>query len=826
MYAHYLTLTLRNLRKTPITALVNVLTLAVGLTCFATAYAVSWHWMKYDDHYAGSGRVYAITASLEFNDGEIRTGEWPFTNEFFAPYIETEFPELEAVVRAYKFSDVSVSTDDRGARLTRLITDADFFEVFEMPFATGDADALRQPRSVVLTRETATRLFGDADPIGQTVILANQIDTTVTGVVAEIPEPSHFSDVDIFTSWDIRRALQLARNQDMPEPQEIWFGSYILTTFVVLPRDGSLTEEAFLSRLAGFAERRLSPEELQSSRLEVSAVPLSRLAVTTIDTTLFGSASAYLSTPVLLLGLGGLVLLIACINYSSLATARALRHARDAGLRKVVGATRGQIARQHLFQSGLLVGAAIVLAAFIMTALAPVLEVIAEIDLSRTVLGSTEFYAFLAALFVVVTVLAGAYPALILSGIRPMVALRLGQLRAGPNSLTRWLVGAQFFTASFLLIAIIVMQAQTNELRRSGLGISSDPLLVIDNASALSGVANETLRQELLSLPQITAVTESGMVPWGSGVSVWTLSRSPEPGGQSRTAFPNAVGYDFFSIFDMPTRAGRVFDRDYADMSPMWQERDPDRPFHIVVDDILATELGFATAESAVDQTVYLPRDPGLGMDRYQSLRIIGVVKSRPLHLQGAGATSNVFILGQGLESVIARVSASDVSGALAAIDTMWERISPTMPRSRQFLDEIFDENYRAYMRVSQAFAALALVALAIAVVGLLGMAVQVANRRLHEIGVRKTMGATTREIVRLLLVDFGKPVLIANLAAWPLGYLAAEAYLSTFMHRIDLTPAPFVLSLALTLLVGGFAVANQAFRAASVRPAMVLSCE
>ena len=353
MLLHYFTVTLRNIRRTPVSALVNVLTLAVGLASFIVAYSIAQHWTKVDGHYEKSNRIYAITADLEFNDGEIRTGVFPVTNQFFAPHIESDFPELEAVVRAYQFPDVSVSTTDRGARLTRLIADEDFFDLFAMPFVDGDArTALRQPRSVVLTQETAARLFGDEDAMGKTVILANQIETTVTGVVSEIPLPSHFSDVDIITSWDIRRAIQLVRNPEAPEPVETWFGNYNLMTFVVLPSDGSLTEGELRNRLEGFAERRLSPEQLRSSRLEIGAVPLSRLSVTALDNELFGSAAAYLSVPVVLVGLGGLVLLVACINYASLATARALGRARDAGLRRVVGATRRQIAAQYLLESG------------------------------------------------------------------------------------------------------------------------------------------------------------------------------------------------------------------------------------------------------------------------------------------------------------------------------------------------------------------------------------------------------------------------------------------------------------------------------------------
>lgn len=827
MLSHYATVSARNLRKTPVSALVNVLTLSLGLVCFISTYAVVRHWTKVDAQFAKADRTYVITSSLEFNDGEIRSGVFARTTEYHAKYLETDFPALETVVRAYGFPDVSASTGERGLRLYRMIVDADFFDIFDLPFVAGDPhEAVRQPRSVVLTQETATRLFGDEDPMGKTVTLANHIDTTVTGIVETIPESSHLSQVDFFTSWDIRRALQLARNPNAPEPRENWFGGYICTTYAVLPADGSLSESEFLRGLEGFTARRVSPEELGSSNFEVSAIPLSQITVTSLNNSLFGGASGYLSVTTLLLGLGGLILVIACVNYANLATARAIARAKDAGLRKVVGATRGQIAGQYLFESGLLVTAAGVVAALLMGLVAPALKAMAEIDIVPTVLSSVEFYLFLVLMLGVVTLVAGAYPALVLSGARPLDALRLGGLRSGPKRLSRVLVGVQFSAASFLLMAVIVMYSQNIDLRKTGLGLTSDPLLVIDNASALTGVESETLRNELSNIPQISGVTEAGSVPWMSGIAVQTIARSPEVSAAGRSVFPNWVGYDFFSVFGMQTLAGRVFDRDHADLPPEWSKRDPDSPFHIVADSGVIEELGFESPEAAVDQIVYYPANPGGGIDVAQPLQIIGVVESQPMHLQGAGSSSNFFFLGQNFENQIARLSAADVPGALAAIDAMWQRISPLMPRSRRFMDDIFNESYATFGKINQSFATLALMALFISMVGLLGMAIQVANRRVHEIGVRKTLGATNGQVVRMLLTDFGKPVIIANVIAWPLAYLAAQAYLNLFMHRIPLTPTPFVVSLILTLLIAGLAVAGQALRAARVRPAEVLSCE
>jgi putative ABC transport system permease protein len=570
----------------------------------------------------------------------------------------------------------------------------------------------------------------------------------------------------------------------------------------------------------------VSAEQLGNSRFEVSAVPLSGLAAANLDSALFGSASGSVSVTTLLLALGVLVLAVACINYANLATARAVGRARDVGLRKVVGASRSQLATQYLIESGASVVVALGLAIVLLSLVAPVLDTFADIDITQTVLPSAEFVIFLGILPIAVTLIAGIYPAVVLSGVRPLDALRLGRLRSGPRRLSRVLVGIQFLVAGFLLISVIVMYSQNFELRRSGLGLAEDPLLVIDNASALSGVSNETFREELLQLPQITAVTEMATVPWGPGLSLLTVARSPGADAAGRSVFSNFVGYDFFSMFGIETLAGRVFDREHDDVMPEREDRSADRPFHVVIDLTLVEQLGFETPSAAVDQIIYFPVNPSFGVDTAQPLRIIGVVEDRPMHLRGAGATSNFFLLGQDLEQQVARVSSADVSGALAAIDALWARISPSTSRSYRFLDEIFDESYQTFSRVNQAFATLAFVALFISMIGLLGMAVQITNRRVHEIGVRKTLGASTGQVVRMLLLDIGKPVLIANVIAWPLGYVAAQAYLSIFMHRIIVTPAPFLLTLLFTVLIAVLAVGGQALRAARVRPAEVLNSE
>ena len=327
--------------------------------------------------------------------------------------------------------------------------------------------------------------------------------------------------------------------------------------------------------------------------------------------------------------------------------------------------------------------------------------------------------------------------------------------------------------------------------------------------------------EELLRLPQVTAVTGVAQRPWNRFVNLSVLSLSPEEGAPDWTVFSNTVDEDFFSTLEIDTLAGRVFDPARSDDIAPVAGSESTRPYNIVVDAALVNELGFGSPEEAVGRLVYSAFDE---MD--YPLTIVGVVESKPLHFIGFGATSSYYRFGVDLENQIARISADDVSGAIEAIDSLWRRLAPNMPLGRYFLDDLFNETYATFGRMNQIFASLALFAFFISTVGLFGMAVQVASRRRREIGVRKTMGATTRQIVMMLLWDFSKPVVIANLIAWPLAFFAARAYLNVFVNRIPLTPVPFILSLILVLCVAWAAVGSQAYRAARVQPAEVLRYE
>jgi putative ABC transport system permease protein len=884
MLGHYVAIALRNLRRAPFTAAINVATLSLGLIAFVAAYAVVAFWSHSDRHFANVARTYVVTASLALRDGSISTGNMPQTNDLYQRYLRLEFPEFEAIARANPWSKMSsVTADGRRARVVAVAVDPEFLDIFDLPFVAGDPHtALATPDGVLLSEAAAMRLYGTRDVLGKTITLGgNRFDATVKGVIGTIPEPSHIGasrsaslNFDMIVPYDLYERLRQSFNQPAAPPptakpadasaaaaattgadsaaaekggaagaaapdaappetppqqqNENWLGGYCCTTYAMLRRDSHVTGASLAARMHDFATHHMTPEQLKLASVEAGVVPLSGMMVTQLDAQLLGGSRGVVSITTLLLGLGSLVLLVACVNYANLATARATRRAREIGLRKVIGARRTQLVAQYLLEAGVLTTAALALAVGVVAVLArPVYDAIG-IDMRTGTFGDAGFWLFIAALLVVVTLLGGAYPAFVLSRARPIEALRIGRVRLGPRFASTLLVGAQFTAASFLLIAVIVMYLQNAALARTGLGTTHDQQLVIDNFSPVTGVDGELLRSELERVPQVKSVTAMTSTPWADNVNLNLLARSPEETATPVTAFQNNVGYDFFATFDIPVVAGRVFDRAHSDLPPQNRNRNapgPAQPINVVIDRVLARQLGFHSPSEAVDQTVYFP---GVLGQRAQPYQIVGVVENHALYLRGLGATSNIYELAQGagLTSVVVRLSADDISGGVAAVEAVWRKISPQAPIQRRFLDDLFNENFEKFARLSEVFVGLTAFAFFISIIGLFGMAVQVAGRRIHEIGVRKSVGARKWQIVLMLLRDFSKPVLIANLIAWPLGYLAAATYLRVFIQRIPITLLPFVASLALVLVIAWVAVGSQALRAARANPATVLRFE
>jgi putative ABC transport system permease protein len=832
MIGHYLTVAFRNFRRAPVATGINVLALALGLTCFVIAYAVVEYWNHAESHFAKADRTYAITRTLKLRNDSLNTGWEAITAEFYADYLKLDFPEFETIMRVRQIGEVQVEAGEQKMRLYSAFADPNFFDVFDLPFVAGDPKhAFTQPNSVILSDVAAMRLFGTTDAVGRTIHLGKS-DFPVTGVLAPFPTPSHIGRTDsagvrfdVLISGHVLEAGKKASDSVERKEVENWL-DFNTQTYVVLPKGSKITPDSLKPAVAAFVKRREPKVEQNIVDLTIGMIPIRDVMAARLNTILFAGTGIGLSVTTLLTLFGGLVLLVACLNYANLATAQAMRRAKEVGLRKTIGASRAQIMAQYGIEAALLTIAALGIALVVAEVLAPLVTNATEIDLNLALFSGLGFWSFVAAVIAGVTLLAGAYPALYLSKIRPIQAIRSIGARSSGRVMPTILVGAQFTAASFLLIAVIVMTLQADDLRRTGLGANTDPIIVIPNDRSKTKIDPETFRTHLLALPEVKSVSSTNKAPWAAGADLMVMQRTPGDGRIQHTATQSMVDYDFFKTMDVPIVAGRAFDRARGeDKAPLYEDHfDPKTPVNVVIDRAFSDQLGFASPAAAVDQIVYM------GLSQHglpdQAMRIIGVVANKPLHFAGLGASASAFRLGSGMPQVVVRISGKDIPGALEAIKGVWAELAPGQVFHYSFEDQLFAQGYELYGRVAQAFTALALFAFAISTIGLVGMGSHVAIRRRHEIGVRKTLGASTRQVLVMLLKDFSKPVLVANVIAWPLAYLAVQAYLGVFIHRIAVTPVPFALSLGTTILIAWVAVGGQAVRAARVRPASVLRYE
>jgi putative ABC transport system permease protein len=814
--------------RAPFTTLAKVATLAGGLACFVTVFGLAAFWTDADRHFSNAERI-LVVSSTRVNDtlGSLRS---PATSRHVAEYLRTDFARLEAVARLTPLSErglrMPVALGDRSARLFVVAADPEFLHIFDLPFLGGDSNALRRPRSAIVTKETAERLLGRVDAVGASLLVANGVEVTITGVVDRIPEPSHLGRFgaavafDVIVSGDVYDEVRGAAD---PAPEEWLLADAV--TYVLLPADGSFTATELAAQLDAFVARHVPAQQLATTRLTLEVVPLSRALSLFVNN---GALSRVGLTPgALLLAIGALVLLVACLNFANLATADALSRAREVGLRKALGASRFQLLRQHLLETGLLVSAALVAALSFVALLAPAVERAVGIDLRDTLFARPATWPVVAVVLVITTLVAGVYPSTVLARTLPSAVLPGATPRVRPRRLSSLLTGAQFAAATFLVIAAIVIYDQNEYLERRPHGTDAGHLLVIENVPAETRLEQSALQAELGALPQVGAVTAMSPRPWAGNAGVLRISRTPDAASAATTSLFFAVADQFFATFDMPLIVGRALD-DRRDGGP-GDRPDEFVPRSMVIDRSLSKALGFATPNEAVGATVYVHSQNFSAADAPTPRAVVGVVEDKPLtvfSVIGRRPIAYQYYPSRMLTTNVVRIAGGDVPGALERIDALWRNRVPGVPIDRRFADDDFELSLGFFTSVSRVFVALAGAALAIAIVGLFAMASVAMSRRIGEVGIRKVLGAETNQIALMLLASSVRPVIVAGLVAWPLAYLIARLYLSAFMEPITLTPVPFLLGLACTASVAGAVVFSRTLRAARTNPAVVLRHE
>ena len=824
MLEHYIIQALRSFWRFRFTAGVNLLGLVLAVVCFIATYLYIDSLVRGDSQFPKAARTYMITQEIRKNGAKLIPA-FPSAGPPTAKYLRADFPGLETVARAYRLGRQSAATSDRKAEVSTAAIDPEFLEIFDFQFKAGEpTGALAAVHSALITERTAQRLFGTAQAVGQRILLQNRDEVTVTGVIADVTQPSHMAAGDgSLLTFDVLVPMQLLREivakagisgpvgPDDPD----WSVSYFLT-YVLFPADESFTPQEFIEQLPAFAERRANNTPASPFQSIFGAVPVSRV-VLALDDALYGGNAVSITTMIFVLD--ALLLAIACINYANLAVAIATTRAKELGVRKVLGATRLHLMRQCLIEAGLL--------GFTAVALVVVLTVLVIEPVNRN-LGTNFTFASLlrpqlwllvVGLIAAISCMGGAYPAIALASVRPVDALRVGSVQAGPSFVPTILVGVQFAAASFLLVVALLMAHQNALLLERGLQGGRDPVVVIQNNLNDVGVSLDTLREELLRSPNIKAVASVVQSPWADGGTHVRLTRSSAAAAAGEETLLNAIGYGFFDVIDVKLLAGRLLDRQHRDDFAPLTEVQPNQPQPVVIDRALAAALGWRDPNEAIDQITYFKLGP------YQvPAHIVGVVENGYPRLVGPNTASNIYGVSTSLSGVpLIRISREHIAETVKYIDSTWDRLAPKVQIQREFMDALFNSAYRNYSRIHSTLNGLSVFAFLIAVMGLCGLAIHVTTRRQREIGIRKTLGASVRGVVTMLLFDFAKPVLVANLIAWPFAWFVGHQYLDKFTLRSEITLWPFVLSLIITVGVAWASVAFQAMRAATVKPAKVL---
>ena len=817
MFQHYITNALRSFWRFRVTALVNLAGLTLALVCFIATYLFLDTLLRNGDmEFANADRTYALTEELWTTPTDRMIAAFPAASPGVARYLRADLPGLEAVARLIPLGPGGIASSDRSADAAVAAADPDFLKIFNLRVVDGDLQgALNANNNVIITEAVAQRLYGTSHAAGRTLTYQNLTDLTVAAVIGSLPTGSHLGDDETSTvRFDMLIPMLAFQTRANIDPDNTQWGDDSYYTYVLLPKDGSVTLGTLRETLRTFGSRHIEPGRIM---LVHDVVPLTHVRLALLDAfagsrTLPLTASAFL--------LDALILAIACLNYANLSVAIATTRAREIGMRKVLGATQPHLIRQYLVEAGL-IGAASLVVVLIGTVLVmPAITRSFGLEFSFSSLLRPGLWGLVVLLLAAISLVGGAYPALVLSRVRPVDSLRAGSVSAGPRFVPTVLVGLQFAAASFLLVVALLMATQNRQMQRNALRPDRDPVVTIDNNFVQLGVPFDTLRSELLRDPRIKSVSSASQRPWNSGGPHQNFRRIPDATAPTPLTMVNQVSYDFFDTVGIRIVAGREFDRERND-APFFP-RTGATP-SAIIDLSLLHQLGWERPEQAVDQIIYrvTPADPAA---RGEPIHVIGVAENGYPRLVGPNADSNMYVRSAfSINVPLVRVSRTDVPGALAYIDSVWKQLVPKVPLRRQFLDDLFNAAYQTYSTVGRVLTGLAAFAFLIAVMGLVGMAIHVTGRRRREIGIRKTLGATARGVVLMLLRDFSKPVLIANLIAWPFAFFAGKLYFNLFTQRATMTPWPFLVSLAITLGIAWLAVSAQALRAAAVKPANVL---
>lgn len=800
MLTNILKTALRNLWKNRASSIINVIGLSIGISCCVIAFLFVKSSLSFEGFHEKADRIYRITYSRNYATGINYSAHTPYP---LATAIRTDFADLEAVAQIHEESEALVSVgEERFEEDHVLFADSGFFEVFSYDMLIGEGSkALTLPNSVILTESAARRFFGEESPMGKRIRFANRFDLQVNGLMADPPENSHLR-FSFLVSWPMLEAYNLIGN-DLKEWGWVWSGA----TYVLLPE--TMLLENVVARFPAMEEKYLDAEDAASTTYALQALHDIHFDERFAHDSFFGTISRSKLWGIALIA--ALVLITACINFTNLATAQATRRSREVGIRKVLGSSRAQLIRQFLGEAFLTTLFSIAISLLLAELVLPMISQLLEYKLMLSLTDDPMLWGFLLLVLVGVSLLAGFYPAVVISGYEPVWALKnhLHSYQSGGLNLRKSLVVVQFVISQVLIFGTIVITAQLKYFEEKNLGFDQEAIILFALPST-SDVKPETLGNELRKSPAILEASFSSGPPTSSSKLSTTFISKETDNPETYRVELKLVDSHYAETFGLELLAGRWLGEVMMDSIQGY-----------VVNEALIRKIGITDAHEALGKRISPSINDGTVAP------IVGVV--RDFHNESLHGEIQPCIL---LNSDFFRYSgAIKVRGgaydsAIASLGSTWTATFPAYLFDYQFLDEQLAENYEEETRFQRAFQLFALIAILIGCLGLYGLVAYMALQRSKEIGIRKVMGATVKDIVLLLSREFSLLVLVAFAIAAPLAAWAMHLWLQEFAYRITMGPGVFVLTLLVAISIAWLTVGYKAWTSARKNPVEAIRTE
>ncbi len=800
MIRNYLRIALRNIAKYKSFSIINIVGLAVGIACCIAILLFVRDELSYDRFNKLADQTYRIHFHAFFNNKDINLAP---SCDPLEPTLVRDFPEVVAATRVRNFGFPVLRYKDKAFSEERFYwADSTFFNVFTVHFIEGDPrTALTQPNTVVITEAMAKKYFGNEDPMGKILNADRRRDYIVTGVVDGFPRNSHFQ-------FDFLGAMASYPSMN----NQVWLSNNCYT-YAVLSEGTDPAE--FEKKMNEDLRKYIGPQlktatgatyeqlEAAGNRVGFYLQPLTSIHLHShLDYEIEPNSDvAYVW---IFSAIAFSILLIACINFMNLSTARSERRAKEVGIRKTLGSTRGRLMSQFMSESTLMSIIAMFLAVGLVELLLPLFNDISGKQLTTGFFDNFYSVPLLVLFAIVVGVLAGSYPALFLSSFLPVDVLKADGRKGSRKSLLRsTLVISQFVVSIVLFISTLVVYNQLRFIQDKNLGFDKEQLVIINKTDDI-GSQLGSFKQELLGDPSVINVSNSDGIPGDqNGDNVFLpVGGTTQDARSLRTL---RCDYDFAKTYHIKLLAGRFMSVDH-----------PSDSMAVVLNE--AAVNAFGLKDPVGKYITELPNGPQ-PPPKYEIVGVMADFNYESLRQTVRPLVIGMFNHGDFGKFVAVRIAPENYQNTMAFLDKTWKKYAGNETFEGNFLDQNLERLYRADITTSKIAAIFSVLAIFIACLGLLGLAAFITEQRTKEIGIRKVLGATVPEVIALLSAEFGKWILIANLIAWPLAYYIMNKWLQDFAYRVDITLWVFLISGVLAFIVALLTVSSHAIRAATANP-------